>query len=318
MNQLMQVMVVRLPGRQFVLELAPPDRVKGLEDRVDQEQQREPWRDIRVADDEEHRKFGEDEADQVGAAIAQEDPPAGPVPDHETQQRARQGQRGREDQQVADDMGNISHRNQHDDGKAAGQAMVAVDDVDGVGHATDGEGGEHHGKRQPQQRLIDAGDIEPAEHGAEQPGGDSTREHGEQEAFDDADLLCDVFHQSAEKGGNAGDQQKAEFAFYAKDIGKEHGPSGGQEADHHRQSADAGRGLGVIFLRAGTDMVVGKVGVQVFVFDDEPANQPCAEGGGKQYEQREAELRQGDRRAVRLRARRVGGEASDRVAFAGR
>ena len=48
-NQLMQVHVVRLPRREAVLEFAAVDGKKGLEHRVDQEQQREPWRDLGVA-----------------------------------------------------------------------------------------------------------------------------------------------------------------------------------------------------------------------------------------------------------------------------
>lgn len=83
MNQLMQVHVVRLPRREAALEFAAVDRKKGLEHRVDQEQQRKPWRNLGVARHQQDGESGQQEAGQVGSAIPQKYLAAGPVPDQE-------------------------------------------------------------------------------------------------------------------------------------------------------------------------------------------------------------------------------------------
>lgn len=76
----MQMLVVRLAGGEIVLELAPEDRIDGLEYWVDQQKQREPGRNFGIAQYEQDGKLGNQEPDQIGAAITKEDLPARPVP----------------------------------------------------------------------------------------------------------------------------------------------------------------------------------------------------------------------------------------------
>ena len=54
-------------------DLAPVDREDGLEDRVGAQQQRKDRRHARVAVHQQHAQFGEHEAEQVGASVAEED-----------------------------------------------------------------------------------------------------------------------------------------------------------------------------------------------------------------------------------------------------
>ena len=97
-------------------------------------------------------------------------------------------------------MGDKGERCQNNHGKAAGQSVVAIDDVHRVGNTPDGKGGEDHRHRQPGERVIDTGQIEPIEHSAQEPGGCRARQHGEEQPLEHPYPLGEVFGEPTHEG----------------------------------------------------------------------------------------------------------------------
>ena len=87
-DQLVQVQAIGQARAGAAHHLAPPDGEQGFEPRVDEEQERVPGCDhTAVLRHQQERQHRHQVADEVGAAIAQKDQPARPVPEQKAEAR---------------------------------------------------------------------------------------------------------------------------------------------------------------------------------------------------------------------------------------
>src|SRR6266487_2676323 len=97
----MHMHAVRLPGRLAVYELPAIHRKKRLEYRIDEKQHGEPRRDFRMPHDQEHGELRQPEAEEIGAAVAQEDLSLRVVPSEKPEQSADHRKRGDEEERIS-------------------------------------------------------------------------------------------------------------------------------------------------------------------------------------------------------------------------
>jgi hypothetical protein len=266
----MQMLGVGQAGRARLLELAPVDRKKRFEHRVDHHRQRKPRRYLRVAVDQQNADQPRAHAPQVGAAIAGKDASAREIPAQKAQRAAAERHAYGQQFAVAHLPANHAERGKHHHGDQAGEAVVTVDDIDRMRHAPDRHHGEHQRERIPLQEVVDARDVGTPHNGVEEINRHQRRQKARPQAHVGAELLGDILQQPRGEGG-----QGAE----TKDDGElaaDHPLPDGEceahgETRSHRHAADPHRRGSMKFLRPAGRMIVRQVRMQMFEAQQQPA-----------------------------------------------
>src|SRR5882762_2160344 len=97
----MHVHAVRLSRRLALNHLPAVHGKKGFEYRIDEQQHGEPWRNFWMSRHEEHGELRQPEAEQIGAAVSQENLSLRVVPGQEPEQGTDHRERGGEDEAVS-------------------------------------------------------------------------------------------------------------------------------------------------------------------------------------------------------------------------
>ena len=239
-QQAVEVLAVWRPEPLALYEPAQ-HAVKHFDKRVGADHEAGPGRHAGVAHGEQNADPGQRKADEVGAAIAQEDLPPGVV--HEPEARYCGASRQADDGQgmVAFQICQDGQGGEGHDAGTTGETMEAVDDVDGVGHAAHGEGGECDGERPPDQEVVNEGDVDAGERHAGEPAGQGAAEHGGEQAGQYRDALGQVFGQTKQPSGQTGHQEHADDVMRLA-LGRQEIP-GHREPQVDADAADAGRGV---------------------------------------------------------------------------
>src|SRR4051794_31107772 len=98
--------------------------------RVGADRQKRPGRKTGIADNRQHRYLGRPEAEQVGAAVTEEEPARWVVYQEETEGSANAGKRQQGGPAVACLPGEQPDPSKHEDGGATSNPMKPVDDID--------------------------------------------------------------------------------------------------------------------------------------------------------------------------------------------
>ena len=228
----------------------PPavDRKDSLDHRIDADQQRKQRRNLRVAGQQQDRQLGEEEAEEVGPAVAEEDQTGGEVPDEKAEHGADARQRQQRDQAIVDLEADIGQAGQHQDRAHRGQAVEAIDDVDRVGDAGDRE-------HRDQRRTCDHADqpVQPWNAGArdggvEQPDRQCGRKGDGQQPPARADVLGEILDQAGHKGRQAAQHQRQRGQAGLR-VEPDQEASGREHADQDADTTHPRHRVGVEFLR---------------------------------------------------------------------
>ena len=199
---------IRHADRAAADELAPVDREHGLEDGVDADQEREQRRNLRVPLQQQHAQFGRIEPQQICAAVAQENQAAGIVPNEEAQDGAQASECTEAKRRVLRLKGNVGDRTQNHHDAHRGEAVEAIDDVDGIGDTGHCEDGHHHRRHHERNDPVEPGDIGVANDCAKQPSGECGRKRREEQTPTRTLSLGQIFGQSRGKRWNGAQQQR--------------------------------------------------------------------------------------------------------------
>ncbi|KAI1697502.1 hypothetical protein Ddc_19666 [Ditylenchus destructor] len=269
-HQLMQVQGIGLVHRHAPLEAAAPDGEPGFEDGVEQHGQRVERRYRRVAHHQQHGQFGQHETQEIRPPIAQEDAAERKIPDQETQRGRGQRRRDQEDRHIADLQRDQADGHGHQRGNHAGQAVHAVNDVQGVGTAAHGEHGEQQGNGPIRQDVVHGRHADTAD-ATQQPPGDRGGQEGRQQALAGADVFGDVFEQARHEHGQRRHEQRRPQPGQGHVVGPEHQQTQ-ERAGQHGQAADARRGARMVRLRFVEVAVAGEGAMPALRRHDESAH----------------------------------------------
>jgi len=224
-----------------------------------------------------HRERRQHEPQEVAPGVAEEDLGRVPVVRQEAGSGARQGHREDERLLVPHDRGGDHHRERHEEGDPGGQAVHAVDEVEGVGHRHHPEhrdqgsedGPEVHPAGKRQAHHADAEAQRPEEHRrggldaelgagahAAQVIGQPQREHHQRRQEDPADLRHHVGEdprhhvvveeerrqrrQERRHHGHAAEARHGAVVDLARRAGAVEEPEPPAERDHRRGEHRAG------------------------------------------------------------------------------
>ncbi|HUR40469.1 MAG TPA: hypothetical protein VM240_04805 [Verrucomicrobiae bacterium] len=137
MQQHVEVQAIGLHGRAAAPHALAPDREQGLERGIDQQQRREHRRHLRMRMHQFRCDERDQRAQQIRAAVAEEDAAARKIPGEEACDARRATQRDRRKRRIADHCAHQGERAQGEQRVKAGEAVVAVDEVQRVRRATD-------------------------------------------------------------------------------------------------------------------------------------------------------------------------------------
>ena len=220
-------------------------------DGVDADEQAAPGRDTGVALRQQHGNPGQGKAQKVSSPIAQKNFASGPVDDEETRHRRGNDQAGEGQGNVPYLAGDEAKGRQHDEGDTGGQAVEAVNDVDGIGHTTHGKCCEQHGKERKAQQPVQPGNPYVGERYAGDAPAQYAGGHGGQQACAYGNPFGQVFQQAEDEGRHAGQQDGAEDgALFGRCGVVAGGGKAGKHANGNSYAADAGGGFGMELLYA--------------------------------------------------------------------
>ena len=226
----MEVQRVRMQRRSPAPE-APEDREQRLPDRIREQQQRKPRRDLAIALHQHQRKEGQHQSGQIPSAVAKKNPPAREVDQEKAGQACRDRAGRGEDKRVV-------HRPRHDrqpDGSKqrgeAGQAVQAVDHADRARHPRHG----HHrqGKRKglDPEELVEDRDVDTRNAGIEQKEPERRCHRGKRQAHEHCAALGKILDQPPQKPGRDTNQQQSAQAHLPL-------PEPGREQARHEPDGD--------------------------------------------------------------------------------
>src|SRR5438128_2154641 len=130
-DQRMHMYAVRRTHWTASDELAAIDRKQRFERRIDRHDDGIPRAHGRMPGDQQDEQFRHHEADEIGAAVAEKDGGGRIVPDGKAADRPDHGERNAHHQPVSDLMPDIADRAEDKDRHDRGEAIEAIDNVDG-------------------------------------------------------------------------------------------------------------------------------------------------------------------------------------------
>lgn len=194
---------------------------------------------------------GQCEAQEIGAAVTQEDFASRPIHQEKSRDSTRNDETGEGQWNIAHLAGDEAEGGEHDDGGTGSQTVEAVNDIDGVGNAADGKGGEDDGNECEAQQPVDAPDIHMGQRSACNTPAQHAGCHGGQQSHLHGYPFGDVLQQAKNKGRDACQQNGAENSAL---FGSRYSMAGCCIAHEYSNSngdaSNAGCGIGMEFLQA--------------------------------------------------------------------
>ncbi|ABA48535.1 hypothetical protein BURPS1710b_3148 [Burkholderia pseudomallei 1710b] len=259
---------VRDARRHAANEFLPVDREAGLEDRVHEQQHRIPRGHFAVPHHERDRELGEHEADEVRAAVAEEDEARREVPDEKAHDRAHHHDRAGHHDRVADLERDVRERREHHERDHRREAVEAVDDVDRVRERGDGEHRDRGRDRRIAEQEVEGRHADARDRDAHQRERERRGRHRADEPHRGRHLLRQVFDQP---GGEGGQPARGEPEDAARDrrVSPRQQRRRDDEPDQDAGAAHARHRPRMEFLHAGKIVVDRESFVQVRIADDE-------------------------------------------------
>lgn len=156
----MQVHAIGLAGVVAFADRLSHKAKAHFDNRIGADQQAAPRRDGGVALRQQDGNPGQCEAQEIGAAVTQEDFAGRPIHQEESCNSTRNDEAGEGQWNIAHLARDETEGGKHDDGSTSSQAVEAINDVDGIGNATNGKSGKYHRNESKAQNPVNAPDID--------------------------------------------------------------------------------------------------------------------------------------------------------------